>query len=87
MPTQQIKKLDLRETEGQHVCRYVCVCVCVCVHIYTYILEMWVQFLDKEDPLQQETATQSSILALEISWTEDPGGLQSMELKESDTTL
>ena len=31
-----------------------------------------------EDPLEKEMATHSSILAQEISWTEEPGGLQSM---------
>ena len=31
-----------------------------------------------EDPLEEEMATQSSILAWEISWTEEPGGLESM---------
>ena len=31
-------------------------------------------------------ATHSSILAWKISWTEEPGGLQSMGLKESGTT-
>ena len=31
-----------------------------------------------EDPLEKEMATHSSILAWEIPWTEDPGGLQSM---------
>ena len=31
-----------------------------------------------EDPLENRMATHSSILALEIPWTEDPGGLQSM---------
>ena len=35
----------------------------------------------KEDPLEKEMATQSSVLAREISWTEEPGGLQSMDLK------
>ena len=39
-----------------------------------------------EDPLEKEMATHSSILAWEIPWTEEPGGLQSMESKESDTT-
>ena len=34
--------------------------------------------LDWEDPLEKEMATHSSILAWEISWTEEPGGLQSM---------
>ena len=32
-----------------------------------------------EDPLEEEMATHSSILAWEIPWTEEPGGLQSME--------
>ena len=39
----------------------------------------WVQFLDQEDPLEKEMATHSSILSWEIPWTEEPGGLQSME--------
>ena len=34
----------------------------------------------QEDPLEKEMATHSSILAWEISWTEEPGGLQSMGL-------
>ena len=40
--------------------------------------ETWVQFLGQEDPLEEEMATQSSILAWEISWTKEPGGLLSM---------
>ena len=42
---------------------------------------MWIQSLGWEDPLERETATHSSILAWEISETEQPGGLQSMELQ------
>ena len=38
--------------------------------------ETWVQSLGQEDPLEEEMATQSSILAWEISWTEEPGRLQ-----------
>ena len=38
----------------------------------------WVQSLGQEDPLEKGMATLSSILALEIPWTEKPGGLQSM---------
>ena len=41
----------------------------------------WVQFLAWENPLEEEMATHSSILAWEIPWTEEPGGLQSMGLK------
>ena len=40
--------------------------------------ETWVQSLGPEDPLENEMATQSSILAWRIPWTEEPGGLQSM---------
>ena len=39
--------------------------------------EMWVQSLGWEDPLEEEMATHSSILAWRIPWTEEPGGLQS----------
>ena len=42
---------------------------------------MQVQSLDQEDPLEKELATHSSILALEIPWTEEPGELQSMGLQ------
>ena len=41
--------------------------------------EMWVQSLGWEGPLEEGMATHSSILAQRISWTEEPGGLQSME--------
>ena len=40
--------------------------------------EMWVQTLGWEDPLEEEMATHSSILAWKFPWTEEPGGLQSM---------
>ena len=40
--------------------------------------ETWVQSLGGEDPLKKEMATHSSILAWNITWTEEPGGLQSM---------
>ena len=43
--------------------------------------ETWVQPLDWEDPLEEGMATHSSILALEIPWAEEPGGLQSMGLQ------
>ena len=47
---------------------------------------MRVQSLGQEDPLKEEMATHFSILAWKIPWTEEPGGLQSMGCKESDTT-
>ena len=43
--------------------------------------EMQIQPLGQEDPLEEEIATHSSILAWEIPWTEEPAGLQSMGLQ------
>ena len=40
--------------------------------------ETWVGSLGQEDPLEEEIATHSSILACRIPGTEEPGGLQSM---------
>ena len=37
--------------------------------------EMWVQSLGQEDPLEEGMATDSSILAWKMPWTEEPGGL------------
>ena len=37
--------------------------------------DTWVQSLGLEDPLEEEMATHSSILAWKIPWTEEPGGL------------
>ena len=45
------------------------------------------QSLGWEDPLEKEMATHSSILAGEIPWTEEPGGLQSMGSQKSQTQL
>ena len=39
---------------------------------------MRVQSLGQEDPLEEELATHSTILAWKIPWTEEPGGLQFM---------
>ena len=48
--------------------------------------ETWVQSLGREDPLEKEIATHSSILAWRIPQMEEPGRLQSMGSQESDTT-
>ena len=48
--------------------------------------ETWVQSLGQEGPLEKETATHSSILAWEIRWIGEPGGLQFMGLQKSDMT-
>ena len=46
--------------------------------------EMWVLSLGWEDSLEEEMVTHSSILAWEIPWTEEPGGLQFMGPQQSD---
>ena len=45
------------------------------------VQETLVRSLGQEDPLKKGMATLSSILAWRISWTEETGGLQSMELQ------
>ena len=48
--------------------------------------EMPFQPLVWEDPLEKGKPTHSSVLAWRIPWTEEPGGLESMGLQESDMT-
>ena len=43
--------------------------------------ETLVQSLGRQDPLEKEMAAPSSVLAWEIQWMEEPGGLQSMGLQ------
>ena len=83
-----------------HVCVHTCVYIYLYTHTHTYgaflmaqlvknlpaMQETWVQPLGREDPVQKEMATHSSILPWEIPWTEEPGRLQSMGSQESDTT-
>ena len=47
---------------------------------------LWVQFLGQQDPLK-DMATHSSIIAWEIPWTEESGGLQSMGSQKSQAWL
>ena len=65
------------------------VCICITYHKWASLVaqsvknlpavqETQVQSLGWEDPLKKKMATHSSILAWKISWTEEPGGLQSM---------
>ena len=49
--------------------------------------EMWVQFLDWEDPLEKEIATHSSILAWETPWKKEPRGATVDGLQDSGTWL
>ena len=48
--------------------------------------EIQAQFVGPEDPLEKGMATDSSMLAWRIPWTEEPGRLRSMSCKESDMT-
>ena len=48
--------------------------------------ERRVQSLSPEDPLEEGTATHSSILTWRTPWTEEPGRLQSIDHKELDRT-
>ena len=50
------------------------------------VQKTWVRSVGQEDPLEKGMATHSSILAWRIPRTEEPGGLQSVGSKESDTT-
>ena len=50
-------------------------------------LETWVQSLNWEDPLKEEMVTHSNILVWTIPWTEEPGGIQSMELQRVGQNL
>ena len=43
-------------------------------------IEMQVQSLGRENPLEEDVVTHSSILAWRIPWTEEPGRLQSIRL-------
>ena len=45
----------------------------------------WVRSLGQEDPLEEEMATPSRILAWRIPWTEESGGLQPMGVAKSQT--
>ena len=49
------------------------------------VQEMQVRSLGLEDPLEEEMAIHSSILAWKVPWIEEPGGLQSMGKQKSQT--
>ena len=53
----------------------------------TAMPETCIQSLGQEDSLEKEMATHSIILAWEIPWTEEPGGLQSVGLQKNQTQL
>ena len=49
------------------------------------VRETQARSLGQEDPLEEVMATHSSILAWEIPWTEEPGGLHTKELDMTET--
>ena len=51
------------------------------------VQKTWVRSLGWEDALEKGTATHSSILTWRIPWTEEPGGLQTMDQKDKDPLL
>ena len=75
-----------------------CISICLALQLRAFpggsvvknppaIQERWVQPLGREEPLEKEMATPSSILAWRIPWTEEPGGLRSMWLQRVGHTL
>ena len=61
--------------------------MCCYIVLYSFFFNMTKIFYNaNRQKLEKEMATHFSILAQEISWTEEPGGLQSMESQESDMT-
>ena len=65
-----------------YVYTYVCMCLYTGLPRWLSVKnplakETWVGSLGREDPLEEKMATHSCILAWEIPWTEEPGGLQS----------
>ena len=48
---------------------------------------MWAQSLGEEDPLEEEMAPHSSILAWKVPWAQELGKLQSMEFRKTQTRL
>ena len=65
---------------------YVLIWAAQLVKYWPAMLDTQVPSPDQEDPLEKEMATQSTILAWEIPWREEPGGLQPMGPQKLDTT-
>ena len=88
----QLNGHEFEQTQGDSEGQGSLVCCSPCGHkeLDTFLVaqlvktlpamqETWVRSLGWEDPLEGEMATHSSIPAWRIPWTEEPGGLQSME--------
>ena len=81
-----IIEINRKDTEKVFVSKYSQYLITQSVKNLPEMQETQVQFLGREDPLEKEMAIQSSILAWKISWTEEPGGLQSTGSQELDRT-
>ena len=55
----------------------------MCISSSYYVQILYIAKVSREDPLEEEMATHSSILTWEIPWTEEPGRPQSMGLQKS----
>ena len=73
----RIKELRIIEDHKHTICPILDSLVAQSVKNLPAVQETWVWSLDWEDPLEKKMATHSSVLAWKISWTEEPGGLQS----------
>ena len=73
-----------------YACFYLSICwasvIAQAVKNLSAVQETWVRSLSREDPLEKEMTTHSSVLAWRIPWMEEPGGLQSTGSQESDMT-
>ena len=61
--------------------------VLIVKNLPAYAGDISVRSLGREDPLEKEMATHSSMLAWEILWSEEPGVLPSMESQKSRSLL
>ena len=71
------EKREMRRADSESLY----LCCSVAGKVYQCFREKRVRSLGWEDPLEEDTATYSSILAWRVPWTEEPGRLQSIELQ------
>ena len=74
----QQNEMSSRVTVGHQKSQLVFYWVAQVVKNLPAMWETWVPSLGREDPLEKEMASHFSILAWKITWTEEPGGLQSI---------
>ena len=85
MLLQAFQKLLMFESHGQKAWASQVVLVVKNPSANAGDVETWAGSLGQEDPLEEGTATHSSILAWRTPWTEEPGGLQSRGVTKSLT--